>query len=241
MDPAFWHTVSALLGALVGGGISYLLNRQQFRNQLELVKAQHRTDFMAETTARDAVERGLEMASAHDLDQPRDLALAARAAATLKSQERRFVAEGDRRNYRIFELPAGDGTLGFGQDITPEADARGQLRRHMEAHMEVLRTISTAVVASLGVIVGMWLERFLIIVPGLAHKPLPYTWGDYAPRPTELVIMLATVPAMSLLYVIFTKFVPIISIWEMKVGNQPHPAVVVDDEEEMAQLWKARP
>jgi signal transduction histidine kinase len=99
---------------------------------------------MAETTAQDAVERGLELASAHDLDQPRDLALAARAAATLKSQERRFVAEGDRRNYRIFELPIGEGTLGFGQDITPEADARGQLRRHMEAHMEVLRTISTA-------------------------------------------------------------------------------------------------
>ena len=56
MDPAFWHTLSALLGAVVGGGISYLLNRQQFRNQLELVKAQHRTDFMAETTARHFLE-----------------------------------------------------------------------------------------------------------------------------------------------------------------------------------------
>ena len=109
-----------------------------------LVWVNARYALMTETTAQDAVERGLELASAHDLDQPRDLALAARAAATLKSQERRFVAEGDRRNYRIFELPVGDGTLGFGQDITPEADARGQLRRHMEAHMEVLRTISTA-------------------------------------------------------------------------------------------------
>jgi signal transduction histidine kinase len=109
-----------------------------------LIWVNARYALMAETTAQDAVERGLELASAHDLDQPRDLALAARAAATLKSQERRFVAEGDRRNYRIFELPAGEGTLGFGQDITPEADARGQLRRHMDAHMEVLRTISTA-------------------------------------------------------------------------------------------------
>lgn len=109
-----------------------------------LIWVNARYALMAETTAQDAVERGLELASAHDLDQPRDLALAARAAATLKSQERRFVAEGDRRNYRIFELPVGEGTLGFGQDITPEADARGQLRRHMEAHMEVLRTISTA-------------------------------------------------------------------------------------------------
>jgi signal transduction histidine kinase len=99
---------------------------------------------MAETNASDAVRRGLELASSHDLDQPQDLAARAIAANSLQMQERRFVAEGDRRNYRIFELPAGDGTLGFGQDITPEADARGQLRRHMEAHMEVLRTISTA-------------------------------------------------------------------------------------------------
>jgi signal transduction histidine kinase len=109
-----------------------------------LVWVNARYALLAETTAEDTVRRGLELASAHDLNQPRDLALSAREAATLKSQERRFVAEGDRRNYRIFELPAGDGTLGFGQDITPEADARGQLRRHMEAHMEVLRTISTA-------------------------------------------------------------------------------------------------
>jgi hypothetical protein len=52
MDPALWHTVSALLGAAVGGGISYLLNRQQLRNQLELVRAQHKVEFMAEDTAR---------------------------------------------------------------------------------------------------------------------------------------------------------------------------------------------
>jgi signal transduction histidine kinase len=99
---------------------------------------------LTETTAEDAVERGLELATSHDLNQPRDLAHAARDAGILRSEDRRFVAEGDRRNYRIYEQPVGSGTLGFGQDITTEADARGQLRRHMEAHMEVLRTISTA-------------------------------------------------------------------------------------------------
>ena len=36
--------------------------------------------------------------------------------------------------------------------------------------------------------------------------------------------MVATFAAMALLYMLFSKFVPIISIWEMKVGNQPHPA-----------------
>ena len=86
-----------------------------------------------------------------------------------------------------------------------------------------LRTIAGTVVASCGVLLGMWLERYLIIVPSLGHKPLPYSWGTYSPRPVEIFIMGATFVAMALLYMLFVKFVPIISVWEMKVGNQPHP------------------
>jgi hypothetical protein len=53
MDAAsLWSTFSALLGAAVGGLISYLLNRQQMRNQLALLQQQHKTEFMAEDTAR---------------------------------------------------------------------------------------------------------------------------------------------------------------------------------------------
>lgn len=52
MEPAVWSSLSALLGAAVGGGISYLLNRQQFRNQLRILQEQHKVEFMAETTAR---------------------------------------------------------------------------------------------------------------------------------------------------------------------------------------------
>ncbi|MDH4066196.1 MAG: hydrogenase, partial [Acidobacteriota bacterium] len=91
------------------------------------------------------------------------------------------------------------------------------------------------------VLVGMWLERFLIIVPSLANKPLTYSWGSYAPRPVEITIMAATFAAMILLYMLFSKFVPIISIWELKVGNQPHPPVPVEDEDELVGLWRARP
>ena len=69
----------------------------------------------------------------------------------------------------------------------------------------------------------MWLERFLIIVPSLAHKQLPYSWGTYAPRPVEITIMAATFAAMVLLYALFAKFVPIISIWELKAGELPAP------------------
>jgi hypothetical protein len=52
MEAPAWSALSALLGALVGGGISWLLNRQQFDNQMKLAREQHRTEFMAEETAR---------------------------------------------------------------------------------------------------------------------------------------------------------------------------------------------
>ena len=74
-------------------------------------------------------------------------------------------------------------------------------------------------IASFGVVIGMWLERFLIVVPSLTHKQLPYSWGTYSPTPVELFIMAATFAAMVLLYALFAKFVPIISIWELKAGD----------------------
>jgi molybdopterin-containing oxidoreductase family membrane subunit len=67
----------------------------------------------------------------------------------------------------------------------------------------------------------MWLERFLIVVPSLSYKGTPYSWGSYLPRWPELVIFGSSFAAMALLYLLFSKFIPIISIWEMKVGEHP--------------------
>jgi Ni/Fe-hydrogenase subunit HybB-like protein len=82
-----------------------------------------------------------------------------------------------------------------------------------------LRTIGGTVIASVGVVIGMWLERFLIIVPSLSHKYMPYSWGRYRPSPTEIIITIGTFAAMAVLYVLFAKFIPIISIWELKLGE----------------------
>jgi molybdopterin-containing oxidoreductase family membrane subunit len=99
--------------------------------------------------------------------------------------------------------------------------------------IKYFRTITGCVIASIGVIVGMWLERFLIIVPSLGNKYLPYSFGTYGPQPVEIIIAIATFAAMTLLYVLFAKFVPIISIWELKTGP-PSPAA-------SARLADARP
>ena len=94
------------------------------------------------------------------------------------------------------------------------------------------RTIAGCVVASLGVLVGMWLERFLIIVPSLGHKYLPYSFGTYRPQPVEIIITVATFAAMILLYALFSKVVPIISMWELKAGDHPPPELVPPATEE---------
>src|SRR3989449_4590483 len=104
-----------------------------------------------------------------------------------------------------------------------------------------LRTITGTVIASSLIVVGMWLERFLIIVPSLAMKNLPYSWGFYRPQPVEIMITIATFAAMAFLYVLFSKFVPIISIWELKVGAHPRAVLTPQEEEEAQELWRVRP
>lgn len=79
-----------------------------------------------------------------------------------------------------------------------------------------LRTITGTVIASTGVVIGMWLERYLIIVPSLSHKYLPYSWGTYRPTWVEITITAGTFAGMVMLYMLFAKTVPIISIWELK-------------------------
>jgi len=94
------------------------------------------------------------------------------------------------------------------------------------------RTILGCVIASFGVLIGMWLERFLIIVPALGHKYLPNSFATYRPRPVEIIITAATFAAMMLLYALFSKVVPIISIWELKAGEHTPPELIPPATEE---------
>ncbi len=90
---------------------------------------------------------------------------------------------------------------------------------------KIRNTITGVVIASWAIVVGMWLERFLIIVPSLSHKYLPYAFGSYRPTWVEITILAGSNAAMGLLYILFSKFVPIIAIWELKVGS--HKPVLV--------------
>ena len=77
-------------------------------------------------------------------------------------------------------------------------------------------------VISILVLIGMWLERFNIIVPGLAHDFYPYTWGTYYPTVTDSTIIAGSFAWFFLLFLGFIRVMPSLSIVEVK-EVLPHP------------------
>jgi molybdopterin-containing oxidoreductase family membrane subunit len=76
------------------------------------------------------------------------------------------------------------------------------------------RTITGYLVAALLIDIGMWVERFDIIVPSLALPQLPYAWGQYSPSWVEISITAAAFAGFALIYLVFSRTFPIISMWE---------------------------
>ena len=99
-----------------------------------------------------------------------------------------------------------------------------------------LRTITGTVVASITVLVGMWLERYIIVVSSASYPRESANWdlGVYTPSLLEISMTFAQFACFALLYIVFAKFFPLVSIWEVKDGES-------DDESSEAQsLTKSR-
>jgi len=88
------------------------------------------------------------------------------------------------------------------------------------------RTIAGTLMASISVNIGMWLERFTIVVPSLSNPRAPIHTFVYAPSWVEWSLMAGCFAAFTLLYMGFTKLFPIISIWEL-----PSDGAAADDAE----------
>lgn len=86
-----------------------------------------------------------------------------------------------------------------------------QIKRH---------PIAAVMMASALVAVGMWLERLVIVVPSLINPRLEYERGLYQPTWVEWSLLAGSLAAFLLLYVLFTKLFPIVSIWEVKEGRE---------------------
>jgi molybdopterin-containing oxidoreductase family membrane subunit len=83
------------------------------------------------------------------------------------------------------------------------------------AFIKAFRTIPGIVFAAVLVDIGMWIERYFIVVTGLRAPLMPYEPASYAPTWVEWSITAGGFAFFALLIALFVKFFPILAVWEM--------------------------
>jgi molybdopterin-containing oxidoreductase family membrane subunit len=92
---------------------------------------------------------------------------------------------------------------------------------------QVRTNVAALFALSLVVNVGMWLERFVIVVTSLHRDFLPSSWGRYAPPIWDFSTYFGTIGLFLTLLFLFLRFLPMISIFEMRTLL---PAARVDED-----------
>jgi Ni/Fe-hydrogenase subunit HybB-like protein len=88
----------------------------------------------------------------------------------------------------------------------------------------IRRSIPAMFVIGITVNIGMWFERFVIIVTSLSRDFLPSSWGHYTPTFYDAGILLGSFGLFFTLILIFVRVLPVVSISEVKAvieGGQP--------------------
>ncbi len=80
----------------------------------------------------------------------------------------------------------------------------------------VRSSVPALFVISLIVNIGMWLERFIIVVTSLHRDFLPSAWGMYYPTKWDWTTYVGTIGLFLALLFLFVRFLPMISIFEMR-------------------------
>jgi molybdopterin-containing oxidoreductase family membrane subunit len=78
------------------------------------------------------------------------------------------------------------------------------------------RNVLALFIAAMFVNVGMWLERFVIIVTSLHRDFLPSSWEMYHPTGWDFMTFFGTIGLFMTLMFLFVRVLPLISIFEMR-------------------------
>ncbi|HEY3043460.1 MAG TPA: NrfD/PsrC family molybdoenzyme membrane anchor subunit [Vicinamibacterales bacterium] len=92
----------------------------------------------------------------------------------------------------------------------------------------VRRNVVIVFIIAILINVGMWFERFIIIVASLQREFLPSAWLEYKPTLIEVTTFIGSLGLFFTLFLLFCRFVPVIAIAEIKGVLRPahagHPA-----------------
>jgi molybdopterin-containing oxidoreductase family membrane subunit len=69
---------------------------------------------------------------------------------------------------------------------------------------------------SLFINVGMWFERFVIVIPSLSHEFEPWQWASYAPTWVDYSILLGSFGWFFMWFLLFMRQMPVMAIAEIK-------------------------
>jgi molybdopterin-containing oxidoreductase family membrane subunit len=90
-------------------------------------------------------------------------------------------------------------------------------------------SIPVMFVVSILVNIGMWFERFVIIVTSLHRDFIPSSWGSFRPTPVDICTYLGTLGLFFTAFLLFIRWIPMIAIAEVKgvlpeadPHNEPH-------------------
>jgi molybdopterin-containing oxidoreductase family membrane subunit len=72
-------------------------------------------------------------------------------------------------------------------------------------------------IASILINIGMWFERFVIIVTTLHRDYLPSSWGNFSPTIVDVLIYVGSLGLFFTLFLLFIRWVPMIAIAEVKM------------------------
>jgi Ni/Fe-hydrogenase subunit HybB-like protein len=71
-------------------------------------------------------------------------------------------------------------------------------------------------VLSIVINVGMWMERFTIVVQSTSHDFMPSAWGRFVPTRWDWIILFGSISMFAWLFLLFIRLLPTISISEMR-------------------------
>jgi molybdopterin-containing oxidoreductase family membrane subunit len=81
---------------------------------------------------------------------------------------------------------------------------------------KIRQNVAALFVISLVIQVGMWLERFIIVITSLHRDFMPSSWAMYYPTKWDWAVYAGTIGLFLTLFLLFIRFLPALSIFEMR-------------------------
>ena len=96
---------------------------------------------------------------------------------------------------------------------------------------KIRSNVTIVFIISILINIGMWYERFVIVVTSLSKTWLPSSWHGYSPTTTEIAIYVGTIGFFVLGILLFLRFLPMMAISELK-GINKETSIVTENTED---------